>query len=113
MIEKGHNSRRVLTSPNRSIMTQSALLFSINVFIIQIFKMERENGLMRTVGETIRSDRKARGFTLKQLGQRIGVSIATLHRIETDEISPSLELLERLSAQLERPLLYFFKMQGE
>lgn len=49
-------------------------------------------------GQTIRKIRKSRGWTLRQLAERVGIHYAYLSQIERDEVTPSGLLLNRLAA---------------
>jgi transcriptional regulator with XRE-family HTH domain len=62
-----------------------------------------------TLGHTIRQARKARGWSLKSFSEKIGISIMTLQRIETGQVSPSVKLMIEIAATLERPITDFIK----
>lgn len=62
---------------------------------------------MNELGQTIRGQRQARGWSLKKLSNLIGVSIMTLQRIETGKVSPSVELLIEIAYQLGLPVTDF------
>lgn len=51
---------------------------------------ERINGI------TIKSARLKRGVSIRQLADMAGVNKTTIQRIEKGEVSPSLEVLERI-----------------
>jgi transcriptional regulator with XRE-family HTH domain len=51
-------------------------------------------------GESIRSYRRARKWTLEELGQRTGLPVSTLSRLETGRIAPSFDKLQRVSDAL-------------
>ena len=61
------------------------------------------------MGNKIREARKRRGLNMKELADRIGVSYLTIHRIETDKVSPSVALLSDIAHQLGEPLADFFR----
>lgn len=72
---------------------------------------EQESGMevAVTIGEVIRTDRKVLGLSLEQLAKKLGIGVATLHRIETGASSPSLDLLEKVALELHRPLASFLR----
>ncbi|WP_426105400.1 helix-turn-helix domain-containing protein [Massilia sp. TSP1-1-2] len=47
----------------------------------------------RQIAERIRLERDARGWSLAQLAERAGVSKATISKIEREEVSPTVALL--------------------
>jgi|SRR5689334_1145588 len=49
-----------------------------------------------TPGELIRDARKRHGLSQRRLARRAGASQAWISRLERDEVSPSIESLERL-----------------
>lgn len=60
-----------------------------------------EENLHRVIGETIRTLRKDRGLTLKQMGRRTGLSVSLLSQIERAESSASLSSLYKVATALE------------
>jgi transcriptional regulator with XRE-family HTH domain len=60
-------------------------------------------------GIKIRTYRKSIKMTLQELAKRTGISIATLQRIETGKVSPSVVTLVQIARQLQRPILSFFE----
>ncbi len=61
------------------------------------------------LGRTIRQARKDRGWSLKTFSEKIGISIMTLQRIETGQVSPSIRLMIEISDTLDRPITDFIK----
>lgn len=59
-----------------------------------------------TTGERIRSVRKQRKLTQKALGERLGVSQATVGQYETNQNPPKFETLRRIADALDVPILY-------
>jgi transcriptional regulator with XRE-family HTH domain len=57
-----------------------------------------------SLGSKIRRDRKAKGWTLKGLSSKVGISLTTLQRIESGSVSPSVELIVDLAYALGRPV---------
>lgn len=56
------------------------------------------------VGRKIRELRKNAGLSMKELAEKVGVSLLTIQRIETDKVSPSVALLSDIAYQLKYPL---------
>jgi transcriptional regulator with XRE-family HTH domain len=65
-------------------------------------------------GTLIRSTRERHGITQAQLALRAGTSQAAVSRIERDEISPSLDTIQRLLAAMgERLELHVRRIDGD
>lgn len=62
---------------------------------------------MSDLGQKIRRERQGRGWSLKKLAGLIGVSIMTLQRIETNKVSPSVDLLVEIAYHLGLPVTEF------
>ena len=60
----------------------------------------RKDRIAMTIGENIRRIRKERGLTLKQLGDRVGVSEAYIRAYETGRRNPKRQSLEALAKAL-------------
>ena len=67
---------------------------------------------MDRIGSRIRAERKARGFSLKEVAQRCGVSTMTLQRIETGKTSPSVAILSQIAHFLTQPIEFFIKEES-
>ena len=67
---------------------------------------------MEHIGNKIRTERKARGFSLKELACRCGVSTMTLQRIETGKTSPSVAILSQIAHYLSQPIDFFIKEEN-
>lgn len=65
------------------------------------------------VGEKLRSIRTQRGFSLRVLAERSGLSINTLGLIEKGKSSPSVSTLQRLALALDVPIADFFSPDFE
>ncbi|HYF64030.1 MAG TPA: helix-turn-helix domain-containing protein, partial [Herpetosiphonaceae bacterium] len=52
-------------------------------------------------GQTVRNRRRALDLTQESLAQRVGCSVVTIRKVESDERRPSRQLAERLAACLE------------
>lgn len=57
--------------------------------------------------------RNARGLSLRELSARCGISKSALQRMESGEISPTLDQLDRIAAALDVPLTKLFIAQRE
>ena len=62
---------------------------------------------MNELGQKIRQARKAKGWSLKTFSEKIGISIMTLQRIETGQVSPSVRLIVDIAYYLGRPITDF------
>ena len=67
---------------------------------------------VKDLGHRIRVERKAKGWTLKELSSRVGISVMTLQRIETAQVSPSVALLLDIAHCLEKPIGHFLDEKG-
>ncbi len=56
------------------------------------------------LGSRIRALRQAKGWTLTELGQRLGCQLSLLSTIETNRVAPPPQLLERIATLLDVPL---------
>ena len=90
--------------------------FSIDEFREVIQRVIRKKGLIRSpeerlhkvIGETIRTLRKTRDLTLKQMSRRTGLSVSLLSQIERAESSASISSLYKISAALDSRLTDLF-----
>ena len=64
---------------------------------------------MDTVGERIRTLRKANDMTQKEFSEIIGVSRSTLAGYETDKIEPSLNVISRMANTFDLSPAYFLR----
>jgi transcriptional regulator with XRE-family HTH domain len=64
------------------------------------------------VGASARRLRLAQGLTLAELAQSAGISVGMLSRLETGDVSPSLETLAALSAALGSTVAALFRDDG-
>lgn len=62
----------------------------------------------KRLGSTLRSLRKAREWTLSDLGKRSDVPVSTLSKIENNQLSPTYDQLLRLSEGLELDIAELF-----
>jgi transcriptional regulator with XRE-family HTH domain len=63
------------------------------------------------MGLRLREWRERRGLSLRQLGERAGVSYVTISRIENGEMSPTVAMLEKLAGALGISVRDFFPLQ--
>lgn len=61
-----------------------------------------------TMGNRIRQAREAKQFTQKGLGFRVGLSAATIGKLERNETSPRVETVERLAVALDCTTAHLF-----
>ncbi len=67
-----------------------------------------EEQLLLTIGQNIRTARKERSLTLKQMARRTGLSVSLLSQIERAESSASVSSLYKLARALDCSLTEFF-----
>src|SRR6476469_4455619 len=60
---------------------------------------------LAAVGSLVRSARQGRGLTQAQLAERLGTSQSAVHRIEQGAQNVSLEMLTRIGAALDSPIV--------
>jgi two-component system, OmpR family, response regulator len=83
--------------------------FNVDEFREVLARVVRKKGLARTpeeqlhkiIGDTIRSMRKDKELTLKQMSRRTGLSISLLSQIERAESSPSISSLYKIALALD------------
>lgn len=83
--------------------------FDNSFFLETLERVLRERGVVvdaiealhLTIGKTIRSHRKGRSWTLKQLSQRTGLSVSLISQIERAESSASVASLLKLANALD------------
>lgn len=65
------------------------------------------------IGERIRTRRKEKELSLRELGEMTGVSASFLSQVENDQVSPSLNSLQSIATALKVPMFYFLNdVQG-
>lgn len=69
--------------------------------------------LEKLIADKIRKIRKSKGYTLDQLGRRIGFSKGLLSRIENCQVSPPIGTLSKISHGLEVPIGIFFETEDQ
>ena len=83
--------------------------FNVDEFREVLARVMKKKGLARTpeeqlhkiIGDTIRSMRKEKELTLKQMSRRTGLSISLLSQIERAESSPSISSLYKIALALD------------
>jgi two-component system, OmpR family, response regulator len=83
--------------------------FNVDEFREVLARVMKKKGLARTpeeqlhkiIGDTIRTLRKEKELTLKQMSRRTGLSISLLSQIERAESSPSISSLYKISVALD------------
>jgi DNA-binding NtrC family response regulator len=83
--------------------------FNVDEFREVLARVMKKKGLARTpeeqlhkiIGDTIRSMRKDKELTLKQMSRRTGLSISLLSQIERAESSPSISSLYKIALALD------------
>src|SRR6186713_3414756 len=90
--------------------------FNVDEFREVLSRVMRKKGLARTpeeqlhkiIGDTIRSMRKEKELTLKQMSRRTGLSISLLSQIERAESSPSISSLYKIAIALDSKIQELF-----
>ena len=90
--------------------------FNVDEFREVLARVMKKKGLARTpeeqlhriIGDTIRTMRKEKELTLKQMSRRTGLSISLLSQIERAESSPSISSLYKISIALDTPIQALF-----
>ena len=90
--------------------------FNVDEFRDVLARVMKKKGLARTpeeqlhkiIGETIRTMRKEKELTLKQMSRRTGLSISLLSQIERAESSPSISSLYKIAIALDSKIQDLF-----
>ncbi|HOU90602.1 MAG TPA: response regulator [Polyangiaceae bacterium] len=90
--------------------------FNVDEFREVLARVMKKKGLARTpeeqlhriIGDTIRTMRKEKELTLKQMSRRTGLSISLLSQIERAESSPSISSLYKIALALDTPIQALF-----
>lgn len=70
---------------------------------------EHVHGVVGSIGPRLRRLRQEQGLSLQQLATRAEVSAAAIHKIERNDMVPTITTLLKISAALERPVSYFIE----
>jgi transcriptional regulator with XRE-family HTH domain len=65
--------------------------------------------MLSNVGPKIRAERKALGWSIRELASKASISTMTLQRIETGKTSPSVSVLAEIASHLRQPLTFFLE----
>lgn len=68
---------------------------------------EHVEGIVSSIGPKLQRLRREQRLSLQQLAVRAEVSAAAIHKIERNDMVPTITTLLKISAALERPLSYF------
>lgn len=90
--------------------------FNVDEFREVLARVMKKKGLARTpeeqlhkiIGDTIRTMRKEKELTLKQMSRRTGLSISLLSQIERAESSPSISSLYKIAIALDSKIQDLF-----
>jgi len=90
--------------------------FNVDEFRDVLARVMKKKGLARTpeeqlhriIGDTIRTIRKDKELTLKQMSRRTGLSISLLSQIERAESSPSISSLYKIAVALDTRIQHLF-----
>ena len=90
--------------------------FNVDEFRDGLARVMKKKGLARTpeeqlhkiIGDTIRTMRKEKELTLKQMSRRTGLSISLLSQIERTESSPSISSLYKIAIALDSKIQDLF-----
>lgn len=90
--------------------------FNVDEFRDVLARVMKKKGLARTpeeqlhkiIGDTIRTMRKEKELTLKQMSRRTGLSISLLSQIERAESSPSISSLYKIAIALDSKIQGLF-----
>jgi transcriptional regulator with XRE-family HTH domain len=69
--------------------------------------------LQETLGKVVRQERQARHLTIKELGDKAGLSEIYVGEIERGQKYPSAKVLESLAKALEIEIAEFFELMAE
>lgn len=70
---------------------------------------EHVEGMVSSIGPRLRELRHEQRLSLQQLAVRAEVSAAAIHKIERNDMVPTITTLLKISAALERPVTYFIE----
>ena len=63
----------------------------------------------KLLGRKIKEIRKSKGLTQENLSELVGIETSTLSGVESGRFFPSLHVLDKISKQLDVPLVKFFE----
>lgn len=91
---------------------QTKFVFNFAISGINIYNCEIRGGISLKIGEFIRSKRKEKNLTLKQLAKEIGLSHTYLSQIELGDRKASPDILNKMSKTLDVPHQYLMEKAG-
>ena len=68
---------------------------------------EHVDGIVSSIGPRLKHLRQERHFSLQQLAARAEVSAAAIHKIERNDMVPTITTLLKIATALDRPVSYF------
>ncbi len=68
--------------------------------------------MINEIAEKIRNLRKEKNLTLKDLGEKTGLSISFLSQVENNSSSLAITSLKKIADALNVPITYFSKVQN-
>lgn len=72
----------------------------------------RVTEVVSSIGPKMKALRKAHGYSLQALASRSDVSAAAIHKIESNNMVPTISTLLKLASALEKPVSYFVEEEG-
>lgn len=74
---------------------------------------QNENALQKEIGEKIKRLRTEKKLSMREFGDKLGVSHAHISKLESGINSPSVDLLEKIADYFNRDISYFFEKEDE
>src|SRR6476646_4298607 len=75
---------------------------------------EHVDGIVSSIGPKVKRLRQEQSLSLQQLAVKAEVSAAAIHKIERNDMVPTITTLLKICAALERPVSYFTEVdEGE
>ncbi len=62
-----------------------------------------------TIGENIKRERKQKGLTQEELAKKLGVSVMTVRRFETDAREPKMNMIKKIAAVLNIDYIFLIR----
>lgn len=73
---------------------------------------EHVDGIVSSIGPKVRKLRQEQRLSLQQLGTKAEVSAAAIHKIERNDMVPTITTLLKIATALDRPVTYFVEDDG-
>jgi transcriptional regulator with XRE-family HTH domain len=74
---------------------------------------EHVEGIVSSIGPKLQQLRQEQRLSLQRLAARADVSAAAIHKIESNDMVPTITTLLKIAAALERPISYFTDVNDE